>query len=148
MSDNKMFRFVHIEARRRAAAYCMIAPEGSIAEFKDATRTIEQNSKLWPMLDDISKQVEWYKNWLSREEWKDFFSAIILKQKVVPNMEGTGFIAVGGRTSKMSKKMFSEMIELIYAFGSEHGVVWSDTDRYSGRYAATKITPMWSARST
>lgn len=129
MSDKQIFRFVHIEARRRAAAYCMIAPEGSIAEFKDATRTIEQNSKLWPMLDDISKQVEWYKNWLSREEWKDFFSAIILKQKVVPNMEGTGFIAVGGRTSKMSKKMFSEMIELIYAFGSEHGVVWSVGNR-------------------
>ena len=134
MSDNKMFRFVHIEARRRAAAYCMIAPEGSIAEFGDATRTIEQNSKLWPMLDDISKQVEWYKNWLSREEWKDFFSAIILKQKVVPNMEGTGFIAVGGRTSKMSKKMFSEMIELIYAFGSEHAVVWSEPDNYSEKY--------------
>ena len=129
MSDKQIFRFVHIEARRRAAAYCMTAPEGSIAEFKDATRTFEQNSKLWPMLDDISKQVEWYKNWLSREEWKDFFSAIILKQKVVPNMEGTGFIAVGGRTSKMGKKMFSEMIELIYAFGSEHGVVWSVGNR-------------------
>lgn len=134
MSDKQIFRFVHIEARRRAAAYCMTAPEGSIAEFKDATRTIEQNSKLWPMLDDISKQVEWYKNWLSREEWKDFFSAIILKQKVVPNMEGTGFIAVGGRTSKMSKKMFSEMIELIYAFGSEHGIVWSEPDNYSEKY--------------
>jgi len=134
MSDKQIFRFVHIEARRRAAAYCMTAPEGSIAEFKDATRTIEQNSKLWPMLDDISKQVEWYKNWLSIEEWKDFFSAIILKQKVVPNMEGTGFIAVGGRTSKMSKKMFSEMIELIYAFGSEHGVFWSEPDNYSEKY--------------
>ena len=134
----QIFRFVHNEARRRAAEYCMIAPEGSIAEFKDATRTLEQNAKMWPMLEDISKQVEWYKNWLSREEWKDFFSAIILKQKVVPNMEGTGFIAVGGRTSKMSKKMFSEMIELIYAFGSEHGVVWSDTDRYSGRYAVNE----------
>lgn len=128
MSDKQIFRFVHIEARRRAAAYCMTAPEGSIAEFKDATRTIEQNSKLWPMLDDISKQVEWYKNWLSREEWKDFFSAIILKQKVVPNMEGTGFIAVGGRTSKMSKKEFIELIDLIYYFGTEHGVVWSQKD--------------------
>lgn len=138
MSDKQVFRFVHIEARRRAAAYCITAPEGSIAEFKDATRTIEQNSKLWPMLDDISKQVEWYKNWLSREEWKDFFSAIILKQKVVPNMEGTGFIAVGGRTSKMSKKMFSEMIELIYAFGSEHGVVWSEADNYSDKYSVNE----------
>lgn len=126
MQDKKIFRFVHNEARRRAADYCMIAPEGSIAEFKDATRTLEQNAKMWPMLEDISKQVEWYKNWLTEDEWKDFFSAIILKQKVVPNMEGTGFIAVGGRTSKMGKRMFSEMIELMYAFGADYDVVWSE----------------------
>lgn len=128
MSDKRIFRFVHMEARRRAAEYCMVAPEGSIAEFKDATRTLEQNAKMWPMLTDISKQVEWYKNWMTKEEWKDFFSAIILKQKVVPNMEGTGFIAVGGRTSKMSKKEFIELIDLIYYFGTEHGVVWSQKD--------------------
>ena len=129
MSDKKIFRFVHNEARRRAAEYCMVAPEGSVAEFKDATRTLEQNAKMWPMLEDISKQVEWYKNRLTRDEWKDFFSAIILKQKVIPNMEGTGFIAVGGRTSKMGKKMFSEMIELIYAFGADHDVVWSEKSK-------------------
>lgn len=129
MSDKRIFRFVHMEARRRAAEYCMVAPEGSIAEFKDATRTLEQNAKMWPMLTDISKQVEWYKNWMTKEEWKDFFSAIILKQKVVPNMEGTGFIAVGGRTSKMGKRMFSEMIELMYAFGSDHDVEWSEKSK-------------------
>lgn len=127
--DKRIFRFVHDEARRRAAEYCMVAPEGSIAEFKDATRTLEQNSKMWPMLEDISKQVEWYKNWLTPDEWKDFFSAIILKQKVVPNMEGSGFIAVGGSTSKMGKKMFSDLIELMYAFGSEHNVAWSEKSK-------------------
>ncbi len=126
MAEKIIFRFVHNEARRRAAEYCMTAPDGSIAEFKDANRTLEQNAKMWPMLTDISQQVEWYKNWLSKEEWKDFFSAIILKQRVVPNMEGTGFIAVGGRTSKMGKKLFAEMIELMYAFGADHGVVWSE----------------------
>ena len=129
MSEKQIFRFVHDEARRRASAYCMIAPEGSIAEFKDATRTLEQNAKMWPMLKDIAKQVEWYENWLTQDEWKDFFSAIILKQKVIPNMEGTGFIAVGGRTSKMGKRMFSEMIELMYAFGSDHNVVWSEESK-------------------
>lgn len=129
MNDKRIFRFVHNEARRNAAAYCMVAPEGSVAEFKDATRTLEQNAKMWPMLEDISKQVEWYKNWLTEDEWKDFFSAIILKQKVVPNMDSTGFIAVGGRTSKMGKKMFSEMIELMYAFGADHDVVWSEKSK-------------------
>lgn len=129
MTEKIIFRFVHNEARRRAAEYCMKAPEGSVAEFKDATRTLEQNAKMWPMLEDISKQVEWYKNWMSRDEWKDFFSAIILKQRVVPNMDGTGFIAVGGRTSTMGKKVFSEMIELMYAFGAKHDVIWSEKSK-------------------
>ena len=114
--------------RKRYASECiMSAPEDYVCEIKERTRTLDQNAKLWAMLDDISRQVEWYKNWLTRDEWKDFFSAIILKQKVVPNIEGAGFVAVGGRTSKMGKKEFSEMIELMYAFGSEHDVVWSET---------------------
>ena len=133
MSEKIIFRFVHEEARRRAAEYCMTAPEGSVAEFKDATRTLEQNAKMWPMLTEISLQVEWYKNVLTKEEWKDFFSAIILKQKVVPNMEGTGFIAVGGKTSTMGKRMFSEMIELMYAFGADHDVKWSEKSKETYR---------------
>ena len=44
-------------------------------------------------------------------------------------MDSTGFIAVGGRTSKMGKKMFSEMIELIYAFGADHYVIWSEKSK-------------------
>lgn len=129
LMDKTYYVLVHQAARRNAAQACLTAPEGYVVEIKEKTRTLEQNSKMWPMLEDISKQVEWYKHWLTKDEWKDFFSAIILKQKVVPNMEGTGFIAVGGRTSKMDKRMFSEMIELMYAFGAEHGVVWSEKSK-------------------
>lgn len=115
-----------MQARRNAADYCMTAPDGTVAEFSGENRTKEQNAKLWPMLKDISKQVIWHGYTLTDDEWKDFFSAIILKQKVMPNMEGTGFIAVGGRTSKMNRRVFAEMIELLYAFGADHDVIWSD----------------------
>ena len=121
-----IFKFVHMEARRNAADYCMTAPDGTIAEFSVENRTKEQNAKLWPMLQDVSIQVIWHGHRLTKEEWKDFFSAIILKQRVMPNPEGTGFIAVGGRTSKMSKQVFCELIELMYAFGADHDVIWSD----------------------
>ena len=90
------------------------------------TRSLDQNAKLWPMLQDICKQVDWYGYNLTREEWKDFFMAILKEQKVVPNPDRTGFIAVGGHTSKLSRKKFSDLIELIYAFGAEHDVEWSD----------------------
>jgi hypothetical protein len=94
-------------------------------EIKPLTRTLEQNAKLWAMLDDISKQVIWYGHKLKGEEWKHVFTASLKKQKTVPGIDG-GFVVLGTSTSTMGKKMFSDLIELIYAFGAEHEVEWSD----------------------
>lgn len=88
-------------------------------------RSLDQNAKLWPMLTDVSEQVEWYGQFLSKEDWKDILSAAWKKQKAVPGIEG-GFVVLGIRTREMSKEEFSELIELIYAFGAEHKVVWSE----------------------
>jgi hypothetical protein len=89
------------------------------------TRTEEQNDKQWPMLRDISTQVEWFGQKHSPEDWKDILSAAWKGQKLVPGVNG-GFVALGVRTSRISKEEFSEYIESIYAFGAERSVVWSD----------------------
>lgn len=89
------------------------------------TRTDEQNDKQWPMLRDISKQVEWFGQKHSPEDWKDILSAAWRGQKLVPGVDG-GFVALGVRTSKLSKEEFSDYIEAIYAFGSERSVIWSE----------------------
>lgn len=88
-------------------------------------RSLEQNSKLWPMLSDVSKQVDWYGENLSTDDWKQVFSAAWKKQKAVPGIDG-GFVVCGVSTSKINKKDFSELIEIIYAFGADHGVRWSE----------------------
>lgn len=88
-------------------------------------RSLDQNAKLWPMLDDVARQVEWYGQYLTKEEWKDVFTAALKRQKVVPGLEG-GFVVLGTSTRRMSKREFSELIELIYAFGAERGVRWSE----------------------
>jgi len=88
-------------------------------------RTDEQNDKQWPMLRDISTQVEWFGQKHSPEDWKDILSAAWKGQKLVPGVNG-GFVALGVRTSRISKEQFSEYIESIYAFGAERSVVWSD----------------------
>lgn len=125
MSDKRIYRLVHDTARRLAAAQCQIAPEGWIVTIQEPTRTLDQNAKLWPMLEDISEQVNWYGQKLTEEEWKDVFSASLKKQKVVPGLDG-GFVVCGQRTSKMGKREFSDLIELMYSFGAEHGVRWTD----------------------
>ena len=88
-------------------------------------RTVDQNRKLWPMLNDISRQVEWYGQYLSAEDWKHVLTASLVKQKAVPGIDG-GFVVCGLSTSRMTKTLFCHLVELIYAFGAEHDVRWSE----------------------
>lgn len=122
------FRLVHAEARKRAASAIMDAPSGYIVRITEPTRSLESNSLLWVLLGEVSKQVEWYGSKLTAEEWKDVFSASLKKQKVVPALDG-GFVVCGQRTSKMTKSEFSDLIELIQAFGAERGVNFDGKDK-------------------
>ncbi|WP_372833090.1 recombination protein NinB [Pontibacterium sp.] len=88
-------------------------------------RTLDQNAKLWAMLTDVSRQVEWYGRKLTNEDWKHVMTAGLKQQEAVPGING-GFVVLGQSTSKMRKREFAELIELIYAFGCEHGVKWSE----------------------
>jgi len=112
--------------REQAIRWTTNVPFGTRIEFKAARRSLDQNSKLWAMLTDISKQVDWYGHKLSPEDWKQVFTASLRKAFVVPDLDGTGFVMLGLRTSDMSKEEMSNLLELINAFAAERGVVWSD----------------------
>lgn len=106
------------------------APVEVSLRHQDGKRTLDQNRKLWPMLTDVSRQVQWPINgamgYLPPEDWKDILTAgLDSEQRVAPGING-GFVMLGKRTSKMRKAEFAQLIELIYAFGSQHGVQWSE----------------------
>lgn len=88
------------------------------------TRSAQANRAMWIALTEISRQVDWYGNKLTPEEWKEVLSASLRQQRAVPGIEG-GFVVLGIRTSRMSVKEMSAMIDLCYAFGNEHGVKFS-----------------------
>lgn len=100
--------------------------EISIKEHK-STRNLEQNARMWAMLTDISEQVEWHGQKLTKEDWKDVFTAALKRLKVVPGIDG-GFVVIGAHTSKMSIAEMSELIEFAMAFGCQHNVKWRDYD--------------------
>ncbi len=116
-----IFRLVHQTARDRAVEAVRNAPDGWIVKVSEPTRSLEQNSLLWPLLDEVSKQVDWYGQKLTKEEWKDVFTASLKKQKVVPGLDG-GFVVCGQSTRVMNKRDFSELCELIFSFGAQRGV--------------------------
>jgi hypothetical protein len=90
------------------------------------TRTLDQNAKLWPMLTDISQQVVWYGKKYSKDDWKTILTGSYRKSEFVPNVDGSGFVVLGMSTSKMNRKVFSDLIEFIYSFGASQGVKWSE----------------------
>lgn len=115
------FIMAHDIARQRAVMAVQSAPSGYVVEIREPSRSLDQNSLLWPLLTELSHQVNWYGQKLTPDEWKDVMTAGLRKQKAVPGIDG-GFVMVGSRTSKMSKAEFSDLVELIYAFGAERGV--------------------------
>ena len=96
-------------------------------EVRPEKRSDAQNRRLWAMLGEIARQVDWYGQKLTAEEWKHVFSASLSKQKVVPGLDG-GFVVLGLSTSKMTKGEMSDMQTLMEAFGAEKGVTFSEVE--------------------
>lgn len=107
-----------------------------VVEIKPETRSIEQNRRMWAMLTDISRQVDWYGKRLTAEDWKHVFSSSLRKLDVVPNLDGTGFVALGMSTSSMTKGEMGDLMTLMEAFGAERGVEWSEPEYASGSASA------------
>lgn len=99
----------------------LMAGQPMVVEVKERTRSLEQNARMWAMLADISRQVDWYGKKLTPDAWKCVFSASLKKQDVVPGLHGD-FVVIGQSTSKMTVREMTDLMELMGAFGAEKGV--------------------------
>lgn len=97
-----------------------------IIEPYEDLRSAEQNDKFQAMCGDISKSVEWVGQKLSKDDWRHIFVAAVKKQRVVPGINGE-LVVLGSSSRKLSTEEASDMIEMMYAFGAEHGVEWTET---------------------
>jgi hypothetical protein len=101
-------------------------PDGTTVEFRAPRRSIDQNALMWSLLGQISKQVDWYGQKLSSEDWKDVLTASLRRTRVVPGIDVGTFVPLGMRTSQMTKEEISDLLELIMAFGAEKGVAFRE----------------------
>ncbi len=115
------------DIRAKAQNWCARAPAGTRIDFKGPKRTIPQNSMLWSHLTDIASAVRWHGLKLSVEDWKYIFlDALKRETRIVPNLDGNGFVNLGRSSSDLSKQEMTDLIELIRAFGANHGVTFID----------------------
>lgn len=113
--------------RQRVMAWVMRAPDGWQVEIKEPKRSVDQNARLWASLTDVAAQCTYHGLKLEPADWKVLFmDALDRDTRMVPNLDGNGFISLGRSSSKLTKGEFSALLEVIYAWGSANGVTFHD----------------------
>lgn len=117
---------LHGDSQRRFAHGLIDkAPPGYVVKISEPKRTLEQNSKLWAMLTDLSVQKP-EGICQTPDDWKAIvMNACGFECQFVHGLDGRPF-PVGFRSSRLTKAQMSDMIEFIYEYGSRQGIVWSE----------------------
>ncbi len=115
--------------RLRAAHWADKLPAGTRIEFKAPKRSIPQNDRMWAMLTDVATQLPWHGIKLSPDDWKLLFLDSLKRElRMVPNLDGNGFVNLGRSSSDLSKVEMTDLMEVIAAFGANHGVTFHDPE--------------------
>lgn len=113
--------------RRRAHAWIDQAPVNARVELKAPKRTLDQNSALWAALTDIAAALDWHGVKLPPTDWKLLFmDALKQELRIVPNLNGNGFVNLGRSSSDLSREEMGDLLTLIHAFGASHGVQFNE----------------------
>jgi hypothetical protein len=113
---------------RKAQAKRLIdfAPPNAVMEIREAKRTLDQNALLWSLIGEIARAKPQGRV-LSPDAWKALFmSAAGFQCTFEPSLDGNGVVPMGFKSSRLNKAEFSDLIEAIYAYAAEHGIVLSD----------------------
>lgn len=113
------------KVRDQAVGWVRSAPFGTRVEFKHSKRSLPQNARFWAMLSDIATQVQWHGIWLTPADWKlMFMDALKREMRIVPNIDGNGFVNLGRSSSDLTKTEMGDLMELMAAWGAQHSVIF------------------------
>ncbi|MCA6276570.1 MAG: recombination protein NinB [Phenylobacterium sp.] len=115
--------------RERVQAWAAKAPWGTRITFQEAKRTTDQNARMWAMLTEVARQVEWDGLKLSADDWKLIFMAALKQElRMVRNLDRTGFVQLGRSSSDLSVAEMGDLMDLIAAFGAREGVTFAEPE--------------------
>lgn len=123
-----MSQVVHLRGEyQRNLAKSLIdkAPDNAVVKISPERRSDDQNAKMWAMLSDVSRAKPEGRRHIP-EIWKCIFMAACGHEVAFEQgLDGKPF-PIGFHSSKLTKAQMSDLIEMIYSYGAQHGVQWSD----------------------
>ena len=99
------------------------APLGFRVEFKEPTRSLEQNDRMWALLAIISKTARIHGAAYEPEQWKMIFMKAMGKEaQILPTLDGLSLFPTGFRSSDLSVREMSDLQTLMEAYAAEQGI--------------------------
>lgn len=125
MSDKRIFRLAHAEARRRAMAAVADAPDGWRITVEPPRRSLDQNAALHALIGEIAQRCEWAGRRWDIETWKRLLvgawdRATGVPVVMLPALDGRGVEVVFRRTSSLTKPECSDLMEFVNAWAAEN----------------------------
>lgn len=113
--------------RKKATQWVAGLPNGTRVTFQEPKRSLEQNAKLWVLLSEIAAQLTWHGQKLAPDDYKILLlDGLKRETRLVPSIEGDGFVNLGRSSSDLSKDEMAALLELAMHFGATHGVKFNE----------------------
>jgi hypothetical protein len=126
MTEKRIFKLVHSTARQGAARYIATeAPDGYRVTVEPEKRSLDQNAALHARIGEIAKVRTWDGRKWDTETWKRLFCAAWCRATaqesvtILPALDGAGVDLIPRRTSDLSQRECSDLIEFINAWDAE-----------------------------
>jgi len=113
---------------QRALAKRLIdaAPLNAVVKISEEKRSLEANAAMWASLSDISRAKPEGRQW-PPETWKSAFLHFLGHQvQFCEGLDGSGPFPLGFRSSQLTKKQMSDLLDVIHEYGARHGVQFSN----------------------
>jgi hypothetical protein len=128
--SKKVYILANPTARQNAIEAVKSAQDGFKVTVAEPTRSLDANALLHSLITELANQLQWAGKKRDVEIWKRLLVAAWCRTKgepieILPAIDGNGVDIVPARTSKLSKKDCSDLIEYIYAYGAENGIMWA-----------------------
>lgn len=125
MSDHPAYTIMLNSPASRAKAQEAIrrAPDGYVLTLEYPKHSDAQRDLLWELLGQLSRKTTYNGLKLAKEDWKlIFLSGVRPGMRIVPNLNGDGFIHLDRSIRPLSKKEMQFMIELVEMWADQNGV--------------------------
>lgn len=128
------YKLINQDTRLHVCRQVMAADWGLVVTISEPQKSRDQEACYHAMIGDIAKQWEFMGQKWGDEDMKrilvDAFARVMREAgtplrydgRIVPSIDGTGFVQLGIQTRRFLKSEAAQFIEYLNAFGAENGI--------------------------